>query len=103
MFFHDPFLFQKRNFDNAASIVAVGQKWVMMYHQQQNKWYPQRRLLAHFEVYSILAVANLLDHMLLWASKFATVKIECSFEMGKHTPLGVPFILLLMVRVFQYI
>ena len=26
--------------------------------------------------------------MLLWASKFATAKIECSFEMGKQTPLG---------------
>ena len=26
--------------------------------------------------------------MLLWASKFATTKIECSFEMGKLTPLG---------------
>ena len=30
--------------------------------------------------------------MLLWASKFATAKIECSFEMGKSTPLGVTFI-----------
>ena len=35
--------------------------------------------------------------LLLWASKFATAKIECSFEMDKETPLGVPFILLLMV------
>ena len=26
--------------------------------------------------------------MLLWASKFATAKIECSFEMGKWTPFG---------------
>ena len=34
--------------------------------------------------------------MLLWASKFATAKIEYSFEMGKQTPFGV-FILLLMV------
>ena len=25
--------------------------------------------------------------MLLWASKFATAKIECSFEMGKQTHL----------------
>ena len=23
--------------------------------------------------------------MLLWASKFATAKIECSFEMGNNT------------------
>ena len=37
--------------------------------------------------------------MLLWASKFATAKIECSFEMGKQTPLGVSFILLAMVCV----
>ena len=34
--------------------------------------------------------------MLLCASKFATAKIERIFEMGKKTPLGVPFILLLM-------
>ena len=31
------------------------------------------------------------------ASKFATAKIGLSFEMGKLTPLGVPFILLLLV------
>ena len=35
--------------------------------------------------------------MLLWASKFATTKIECSFEMSKKTPLRVTFILLAMV------
>ena len=35
--------------------------------------------------------------MLLWASKFATGKIECSFEIGKWTSLGVSFILLLIV------
>ena len=40
--------------------------------------------------------------MLLWASKFGTAKIECNFEMGKYTPLGVPFILLLMVHVNQF-
>ena len=26
--------------------------------------------------------------MLLWASKFATAKIVCSFEMGKINPFG---------------
>ena len=36
--------------------------------------------------------------MLLWASKFGTAKIECSFEMGELKPLGVPFILLLMAH-----
>ena len=30
--------------------------------------------------------------MLLWVSIFAIAKIECSFEMGKQTPLGVSFI-----------
>ena len=35
--------------------------------------------------------------VLLWASKFAAAKIECSFELDKYTPLGVPLILLLMV------
>ena len=35
--------------------------------------------------------------MLLWASKFATAKIECSFEMGKLTILEVTYILLEMV------
>ena len=37
---------------------------------------PQRCLRAHFE------------DKLLWASKFTMAKIECSFEMGKQTPLG---------------
>ena len=41
--------------------------------------------------------------MLLWASKFATVKIECCFEMGKLTPLEVLFILLLMVPTYGLI
>ena len=36
--------------------------------------------------------------MLLWASKFATAKIESSFEIGKYTTLGVTFILLAMVQ-----
>ena len=36
-----------------------------MFNQQQNKWYSQRCLLAHFE------------------TTFATDKIECIFEMSK--------------------
>ena len=62
-----------------------------MYHQHQNKWCPQRCLLAHFEatVITILAVANLLAHdnitihKLLGASKFETDTIVCSLEMSK--------------------
>ena len=34
--------------------------------------------------------------LLLCASKFTTAKIECSFEIGKLTPLGVLFIFLLI-------
>ena len=40
-------------------------------------------------LHSILTVVNLLAHdnlgfiVLLWARKFGTAKIECSFEMGK--------------------
>ena len=37
--------------------------------------------------------------MLLCASKFATAKFECSFEIGKYVnTLGVPFTLSLMVH-----
>ena len=54
-----------------------------MYHQQQNKWYLQESLLARFKAI------------------VASAKIECIFEMDNYTPLGVPFILLLMVRIIQ--
>ena len=40
--------------------------------------------------------------MLLRASKFATAKIECSFEMSKQTPLRVTIILLAMVQSIPY-
>ena len=39
--------------------------------------------------------------LLLWASKFVTSKIQSSFGMGKKKPLGVLFILLLMVPNFD--
>ena len=52
------------------------------------------------KLHSILAVANLLAYNNVWlcASKLATTKKECSFEMGKLTPFGVPFNLLLTVH-----
>ena len=34
----------------------------LSHHQQQNKWYPQRCLLAHSQLHTILAVVNLLAH-----------------------------------------
>ena len=42
---------------------------------------PPNIFTCPFRSYTLfLAVHN---HKLLWASKFATAKIECSFEMGK--------------------
>ena len=49
-----------------------------MYDQQQNKWYPQKCILAHFE-----ATLDFSRSEFTFPSKFATAKIECSFEMGK--------------------
>ena len=59
-----------------------------MYNQQQNKWYPQRCLLAHFEATSVSAVANLLVHNNITKSYYVqvnsnTAKIKCSLEMVK--------------------
>ena len=56
--------------------------------------------LVHYEaiVHFILAVPNSHDHTRECASKFATAKIECSFVMGKETPLGYPLFLMLMVH-----
>ena len=58
-----------------------------MYHQQQNKWYPKDVYMTFSKLHSTLAVANLLAYnnrnQKLSASKFATAKIECNFEMGK--------------------
>ena len=62
---------------------------VLRCHQQQNKWYPNGYYLPISKLHSILAVEKLLVHnnlwlvILLWASKFSTAKVECSFEMGK--------------------
>ena len=50
---------------------------------------PKGVYLPILKLHSILAVAillahnNIANHKLLWASKFATAKIECNIEMGK--------------------
>ena len=46
-----------------------------MYSHQQNKWYPQRSLLAHFEATFYFNRSEFTTYYLLI--------IECSFEMGK--------------------
>ena len=50
--------------DNCMAAMNLLQLLRGRYHRQQNKWYPQRCLLGHFE------------------ATFATAKVECSFEMG---------------------
>ena len=66
---------------------------------------PKGVYLPISKLHLILAIANLLVvHNILWlaiilcASKLTMANIECSFEMGKYTLLGVTFILLLMVQ-----
>ena len=48
---------------------------------------PEGVYLPISKIHFILIVPNLLAHnnlwqVLIWASKFATAEIECSFEMG---------------------
>ena len=62
----------------------------LMYHQQQNKWYPKGFHLPISKLHSILAVANLIAHNDIWLCYYGQVK-----------SLGVPFILLLMVNDFK--
>ena len=61
---------------------------------------PKGVYLPNSKLNSILAVSNLLAHNN--KSKFATAKIECSFEMGKSIPLGVTFILLVLELIMLY-
>ena len=62
---------------------------------------PKCLCLPISKLHPILAVVNLLAHnninKLLWASKFTTAKIECSFRNVQVNTFWVPFILLLMV------
>ena len=66
-------------------LLAYFLKKSCIYHQQQNKWYPQRCLLAHIffswikiiilKLHSISAVANLLAHnniTIIMCKKIAT-------------------------------
>ena len=79
------------------------------YRCQQNKCYPQRCLLAHFEAiwHSISAVANLLAHnnisLISYSDQISlqSVVINCSFS-DNLTPLGVTFILLAMVPSWKF-
>ena len=64
-------------------------RYICMYHQQQNKWYPNCVYLPISKLHYILAVANLLIYLRinLWLCYYGQVnslrlKIECSFEIG---------------------
>ena len=52
-----------------------------MYHQHQNKWCTKGVYLPISNLHSILAVANLLAHILVYVlmgSEFGTAKIKCT-------------------------
>ena len=74
-----------------------------MYHQQQNKCYPQMCLLAQSKLHSILAVSNLLAHnsisQICYRGQISlqSTADNCSFS-DNLTPLGVTFILLAMAH-----
>ena len=62
-------------------------------HHQQNKWYPQRCLLAYFEATLDFCRTKLLAH-----NNIRSQICYCCFP-DILTPLGVPFILLAIVQV----
>ena len=80
----------------------------MKYHRKQNKYYPQRCLLAHFKViHWILAVENLLAHNnilpiithICYCGQISLQSTEVNWSFsGILTPLWVTYILLAMVH-----
>ena len=78
-----------------------------MYHRQQNKCYPQSYLPSHLETTLDFSVANLLAHnnisqICYWGQiSLQSAVVNCRFS-DNLTPLGVAFILLVMVpRIIQ--
>ena len=80
--------------------------YAVMYHPQQNKCYPKGVYLLIQKLHSTLAVANLLAHnnisQICYCSQISlqSAAVNCSFSENL-TLLGVTFILLAMVPVFQ--
>ena len=79
------------------------------YHQQQNKWYPQRFYVPISKLDSILAIPNLLVHNNLTKSydvQVNSLRLKSSVASkwaSKHVPLASPFILMLMVHKYPKI
>ena len=71
-----------------------------LYHQQQNKCYPKGVYLPISKLHSILAVANFFAHYNLSQICYCGQISLHSFS-DNLTPLGVAFILLVMVRVYK--
>ena len=73
-----------------------------MYNRQQSKCYPQRCLLAHSKLHSILPVENLLVHnnisQICYCGQISlqSAAVNCSVS-DNRTPRGDLFILLAMV------
>ena len=75
----------------------------IIYHRQQNIWYPQRWLFALWKLHSTLAVSNLLAHnnisQICYCGQISlqSAAVNCSY-CDNLTPLGVSFILLAIVN-----
>ena len=72
-----------------------------MYHRQQNKCYPQRCLLVHFEAtldFSCSEFTHNNKSQICYCGQISlqSAAVNCSFY-DNLTPLGVTFILLAMV------
>ena len=83
---------------------CLGAIWQVrtVYHQQQNKWYPQKCLLAHFEaIRTILTIVNLLAHnnisQICYCGQISLLSAAVNRNFSySRAPLGVTFILLAM-------
>ena len=64
-----------------------------MYHQQQNKWYPQSFSLPHFEAIYITFQPSYYGQV-----NSLRLKTSVAWKWASKDLLGVPFILLLMVQ-----
>ena len=77
-----------------------------MYHRQQNKCYPQSCVLAHFEATLDFSRSEFTSHnnisQICYCGQisFQSAAVNCSFS-DNLTPLGVPFILLAMVHIYN--
>ena len=86
--------------DTTSNLVTKGYLSLSLYHGQQNKCYPPKVCLTISKLHSILDVANLLAH-----NNISQICYWCQISLQSAavflTPLGVTFIMLVMVPCIQ--